>query len=102
MLAAFLSSDHNFMVYRGFNYLHARCLLYQQDELAALERELDEMDKEDDKQGEKDREKRSLRSRDLDDARVGQPRKNLLKEIKDKLSEYGECPARVSIASWQF
>jgi hypothetical protein len=95
MLAAFLSSDHNFMVYRGFSYLHARCLLYQQDELAVLERELDEMDREDDAKGEKEREKRSLRSRDLDDARVGQPRKKLLKEIKDKLSEYGELPLRV-------
>src|SRR4051794_25638823 len=91
MLAAFLSSDHNFMVYRGFSYLHARCLLYQQDELVNLERELDEMDREDDKQGNTAWEKRSLRSRDLDDARVGQPRKKLLSEIKNKLSEYGMC-----------
>ncbi|KAH0536681.1 hypothetical protein FGG08_006476 [Glutinoglossum americanum] len=102
MLAAFLSSDHNFMVYRGFNYLHARCLLYQQDELVALERELDEMDGEDNSKGEKEREKRSLRSRDLDDARAGQPRKALLKEIKDKLSEYDEFISKAkNIASLQ-
>ncbi|KAI9857215.1 MAG: hypothetical protein M1813_008577 [Trichoglossum hirsutum] len=102
MLAAFLSSDHNFMVYRGFNYLHARCLLYQQDELVALERELDEMDREDDSKGKMEREKRSLKSRDLDNARAGQPRKTLLKEIKDKLSEYDEFISKAkNIASLQ-
>ena len=89
-LAAFLSSDHNVMVYRGFNYLHSRCLLYQQDELVALERRLDEMDKDDEEDAD-ERVRKCLRSRELDDVRKDQPRRSLLREIKDKLSEYGRA-----------
>jgi hypothetical protein len=43
-LAAFLSSDENFMLYRRFDYLQARLLLYKQDELRELEGELDHLD----------------------------------------------------------
>lgn len=42
--AAFLSSDHNFMVYRGFSYLRSRVLLTEQYNLIKLEKELDGID----------------------------------------------------------
>jgi len=42
--AAFLSSEHNFSLYRGFGYLHSRVLLGLQDRIVALERELDKKD----------------------------------------------------------
>lgn len=40
-LAKFLNSNEDFMICRRFGFLHARVLLYQQDELMRLERELD-------------------------------------------------------------
>ncbi|KAI9814189.1 MAG: hypothetical protein M1827_003355 [Pycnora praestabilis] len=99
-LAAFSASDQNFKIYRGFNYLHARLLLYQQDEITRLEKDLDEMDK-DDFEDEDEQYKICLRSRDKDDARAGQPRRELLMKIKEKLMEYGNLskPVRPSMTS---
>ncbi|KAF2093525.1 hypothetical protein NA57DRAFT_48248, partial [Rhizodiscina lignyota] len=48
MLAAFLDSDENFMIYRRFGYIHARLLLEKQNELQELENILGDMDNEDD------------------------------------------------------
>ena len=46
-LAAFNASEQNFMLYRGFSYVHARLLLDLQTGIQVLERELDEFDNED-------------------------------------------------------
>ena len=46
-LAAFLNSDPNFPVYRRFGTLHHRVILHRQQELAKLERRLNELDKKD-------------------------------------------------------
>ncbi|OCL10360.1 hypothetical protein AOQ84DRAFT_387569 [Glonium stellatum] len=46
-LAAFNASEQNFMLYRGFSYVHACLLLDLQTSISALECELDEFDNED-------------------------------------------------------
>jgi hypothetical protein len=90
-LAAFQSSEANFSLYRSFSYLHSRLLLDLQDEITALEKELDEVDW-DDFDDAPDR----LRSRDADvaaAAREGSDVRNrrvILREIREKLMEYDE------------
>ncbi|OAK99935.1 hypothetical protein IQ06DRAFT_377793 [Phaeosphaeriaceae sp. SRC1lsM3a] len=89
-LAAFQSSEANFSLYRSFSYLHSRVLLDLQDEITSLERELDDID-EDDECDDPDR----LRSRELDEDRARNEggrrnRRIVLKEIKGKLMEYDE------------
>jgi len=51
-LAAFQSSEASWSIYRGFSYLHARVILELQEELRALEQELDEIDIDGDYEGE--------------------------------------------------
>lgn len=88
-LAAFLSSDQNFTLYRGFSYLHSRVLLDLQEDIACLERELDRRDKEDEANGER----RRLRCVDQDRAKgrnEDRPRQEILADIKSKLIEYGQ------------
>ena len=88
-LGAFLSSDQNFTLYRGFSYLHSRVLLDLQVDLARLERELDRRDKEDEANGDR----RRLRCLDRDRARgrsEERSRQTILAEIKSKLVEYGQ------------
>jgi hypothetical protein len=91
-LAAFQAADPSYSLYRGFAYLHSRLLLDLQDELTTLEQELEDLDWED--HGENpDR----LRSREIDVDRAAQEgaarnRRQLLEEIKTKLTEYGMCP----------
>jgi hypothetical protein len=88
-LATFQAADPSYSMYRGFAYLHSRLLLDLQDELTALETELEDVDREDHELN-PDR----LRSREIDvkvarqegDARN---RRYLLGEIKTKLTEYG-------------
>ncbi|KAH0557062.1 hypothetical protein GP486_005149 [Trichoglossum hirsutum] len=87
-LACFSASDHNFMIYRSFSYLHARCLHYVQDELTVMERELDELD-EDDEAHEDEAVRLRLRCRGREDW-VGGRRAVLVKNIKAKLDEYDE------------
>jgi hypothetical protein len=89
-LAAFQSSEANFALYRSFSYLHSRVLLDLQDEITSLERELDDID-EDDECEDPDR----LRSREIDEERSKNEggrrnRRVVLREIKAKLMEYGE------------
>lgn len=94
-LATFLSSDRNFMQYRGFGYLHARLLLAVQHDIESLERELDELDRSDSTNG---REKR-LSSKTCDDieARKEQsvvgmatrPRPVVLADLEKRLMAYG-------------
>jgi hypothetical protein len=91
-LATFETSIPNFSIYRGFSYLHGRVLLDLQDEVATLERELDQFDKAD-RNGSSIRQ-RTLRSRAFDvreskkqpDTRT---RRDVLREIRTKLVEYG-------------
>jgi hypothetical protein len=68
------------MLYRRFGFLQARLLLNKQDQLRALEEQLDEIDNEDDEE--------HLKSRDIDDADET-PRTRLLKKIETKFKEYG-------------
>jgi hypothetical protein len=75
-----LDSDENFMLYRRFGFLQARLLLNKQDQLRALEEQLDEIDRGDDEE--------YLTSRDMDDADE-RPRSKLLKKIETKFKEYG-------------
>lgn len=84
-LAAFVGSDPNFTMYRRYNFLHHRCLLHLQDQLAVMERQLNYLDKDDERTAPK-----NLVSRDLDDHQKHPRRKELLTEIKKKLQEYGE------------
>lgn len=89
-LAAFLSSDANFSLYRSFSYLHSRILLDLQDEITSLEKLLDEVDG-DDEFDAPDR----LRSREIDiDKSIHDDnthsRRVILAQIKNKLLEYDE------------
>jgi hypothetical protein len=101
-LAAFQSSEANFALYRSFNYLHSRVLLDLQDEITSLEKELDELDL-DDFDASPDR----LRSRELDVDLASReaPSRNrrvILREIKDKLMEYGKYTSRLPHVSYRF
>jgi hypothetical protein len=93
-LAAFMSSETTFGVYRGFGYLHSRLLLDRQQEVIALETELDELDEID----AQEEEGRRLTNRNYDRKR---PRKNepgqslrsrkaILDDIHKKVLEYDE------------
>jgi hypothetical protein len=82
-LAAFLSSEENFMIYRKFGYLQSWLLLYKQDELRHLEGELDRQDRVHERDSPND-----LRSRERDDARNPEGRKVLFGKIAEKLREY--------------
>ncbi|KAH0537576.1 hypothetical protein FGG08_005642 [Glutinoglossum americanum] len=90
-LACFSASDQNFMIYRSFSYLHARCLLYIQDEIACLEQDLDELDEEEDAAVEEEVRLR-LKCRGAEDWEGG-VRGELVRRIKGKLDEYGESQA---------
>jgi len=84
-LAAFLDSDENFMLYRRFGYLQSRILLYKQDELRGLERQLDNLDKLD-----AEIRPKMLKSRERDDAE-NHERRNLILKISGLWKEYGMC-----------
>ncbi|KAF2278300.1 uncharacterized protein EI97DRAFT_250201 [Westerdykella ornata] len=89
-LAAFQSSEANFSLYRSFNYLHSRILLDLQDEITALEKELDDIDWDD-----FDEDPDRLRSREIDVAKAASEgdarnRRVILEEIRTKLLQYDE------------
>ena len=86
-LAAFLSSEHNFSIYRGFDFLHSRVLLNLQDQIVTLERELDEKDRQDEQNGLGNR--LFSRSRDEDEDKTSRSRPKILDDIRLKLAEYG-------------
>ncbi|KAF7185019.1 hypothetical protein HII31_13642 [Pseudocercospora fuligena] len=90
-IAAFQSSDRNFLQYRGFGYLHSRILSDLQFGIERLEEELDELD-----QYDKD-ESRSRRLQCTEDDRdmlsdypeyIERTRPTVLRELKEKLMEY--------------
>ena len=84
LLAAFLDSDDNFMIYRRFGYLQARLLLEKQDQLRRLEWDLDLMDEED-----KRAQPRSLITFETADAGKAQVRQELMQKIEEKFRDYG-------------
>ena len=89
-LAAFMSSDENFLVCRKYSFLRSRVLLYRQDELSKLEETLVALDQEDWETD--DASRLALMSRKTDEARNEDPRysrKTLIQKIDDKLKQYG-------------
>ena len=87
-LAAFINSDDDFLIARKYGFLRARVLLYRQDELSVLEKDLITMDCDDDIHG-----PLALYSRQHDEQTVDDPvysRKVLMRKIDDKLKEYGK------------
>jgi len=85
LLAAFLDSDENFMVYRRFGFLHSRILLKKQEQLRQLEQSLDRLD-----QHENAKSSRSLVTMEHYDGDEGKERRELEEKIEQKLLEYGQ------------
>ncbi len=86
-LAAFINSDENFLIARKYGFLRSRLLLYRQDELSVLEKDLIALDDDDEKNR-----AIALQSRKFDEQTDKDPvfsRKVLMKKIDDKLGEYG-------------
>jgi hypothetical protein len=88
-LAAFLNSDIDTALFRGFGTLHARVLLYKQVELTDIESRLDRLDKEDRKNNNRWRTQWSLHH---NNGIGNEARKNLMDEANRKLREYGTRP----------
>lgn len=87
-LAAFVNSDENFLIARKYGFLRSRVLLYRQDELSVLERDLIRLDADD-----KENREFALHSRKRDEETDEDPvysRKVLIQKIDDKLKEYGQ------------
>ena len=87
-LAAFVNSDENFLIARKYGFLRSRVLLYRQDELSVLERDLIKLDADDEEKREF-----ALHSRKRDEETDKDPvysRKVLMQKIDDKLKEYGQ------------
>ena len=95
-LAAFNASEQNFMLYRGFSYVHARLLLDLQTGIQVLERELDEFDNEDNT----DEKQLRLQCWEEDLEAAGEAvsemgtkqrtRRDVLDELHDQVSKYGK------------
>ncbi len=83
-LASFVNSDANFIIYRRFGYLHNRVLLYRQDELCELQDNLEWLDKSDIQE-----DPIRLKSREEDETHSDE-RTKLIKNIEDKLKDYGQ------------
>lgn len=83
MLAAFLDSDENFMIYRRFGYAQSRLLLQKQAELQQIEKAVEELDLED-----KQRQPKKL-MRAYDPEAPG-PRSDLMKALERKFLEYSK------------
>lgn len=82
-LAAVEGCDPNLLIYRKFAWLHNRLLLHYQDELAQLEKKLEQYDNFQFRTA-----PRRLISRRRDDALPDAKRKELLKTIDEKLAQY--------------
>jgi hypothetical protein len=97
-LAAFIASDrdHSSVLYRRFDKLGARNLLYLQSELAELERRQDEFDREDlldDDLATKKaaRDWKSFEAASQNPGSKSEERMKLVKEIREKIKEYRKC-----------
>ena len=89
-VAAYLDSDESFMIYRRFGFLHARLLLYKQDELREMEEDLRTLDLRDSKDPKKNKYLKSRRKDDLrEDLENNEMRKHLMQRVEKKTLEYG-------------
>lgn len=84
-LAAIEDADPNFLIYRKFGWLRNRLLLDLQDELATFEEELELLDANNARLGDPQKVSKSRRNDELQKTL----RQNLLKTVRQKLSEYG-------------
>lgn len=85
-LAAFQNQSDSCVVYRRFSLLFCRVLLHLQAEITALEKRLHQLDIEDEANND-----RQYRLRSIDDDEKWDPaQRNILKQIREKLSIYGE------------
>jgi len=91
-LAAFLSSEPSFSLYRGFSYAHSRVLLDLQAQIVQLERELEQLDLFDSQNGRSG--ERRLTSKTQDDRRRRDDgktsRAEILRDLREALKEYDE------------
>ena len=98
-IATFQSSDPNFLLYRGFGYLHCRLLSSLQYDIERLETELDHLDEWDMRKGDPDR----LTCRERDDSHASKDlfpkgfqlkfkrtRPEVFEELRQRLMQYGE------------
>jgi hypothetical protein len=98
-IATFQSSDRNFMVYRGFGYLHCRVLSDMQYEIETIEKELKKLDKWEAKREDPENrlvcKKNDDMFRDKKDfppgfqAQFSRTRPQLLEDLRSKLLAYG-------------
>jgi hypothetical protein len=92
-ISAYIDSDSDTALFRRFSILHARSLLYKQVELTELEAQLDQLDKEDDGEpGADDNKWRLGHSISLAGGKENEKRRDLMKQIDEKLEEYGISP----------
>ena len=93
--AAFIAKDKDAAIYRRFENLSARNLLYLQSELHDLERQLEKIDLEDAKNIDNELAQRAARQwtyYEKDSNEQARRRRNLQRTIKKKIKEYrGYC-----------
>ena len=94
-LSAFIASDqdHGTVLYKRFDRLAARNILYLQSELAELQRRQDEFDREDLLDDDLGTKKNARDWRAFKDAATGggskaEERMRLVKEVREKIKEY--------------
>lgn len=87
-MADFIGSDKDFFIFRRFNVLSARNMLFLQDELVELEEKLEQVDLAESQSGTA-RYLWNLHSRREDSNAV---RKALMAEVRVKLREYRKIP----------
>ena len=83
-----MNSDENFLIARKYGFLRSRVLLYRQDELSVLEKDLIALDEDD-----YENRPMALQSRKEDENNDPDPksgRKMLMQKIDNKLKEYGK------------
>jgi hypothetical protein len=98
LLATFLDSDDNFMMYRRFGYLQARLLLEKQEQLRRLEEDLDLLDREDKERQGEDANGRNNPLRTLKDGKKekANERRVLMRKIEKKFRDYGTSISSVT------
>ena len=89
--AAWMNCDPNFLVTRRYGWLHTRVMLYRQSELRELELKLQRSDKQD----LEEEEDALIDHQSFGSGEAGDERKQLIRQIDDKLREYGEFSFRL-------
>ena len=85
-----MNSDPNFPVYRSFGTLHHRVILHRQQELAKLERRLNDLDKKDANDYPNRLQSLEWDHEDAETLNQGcSEREKLIEEIDEKLKHYG-------------